>query len=83
MRLIDADALRNDWLYNGQNEKIYDTNDFLDSVDEQPTAYDVDKVCEKLGEMQIIANTYNEKVYIMAIEKAIEIVKNSERRWHR
>lgn len=49
-------------------------------ITKQPTAYDVDAVCEKLGEMQIIANTYNEMVYIMAIEKAIEIVKNSERR---
>lgn len=37
MRAIDADALRVDWLNNGQNEKIYDTNDFLDSIDVQPT----------------------------------------------
>jgi hypothetical protein len=37
MRLIDADALREEWLYNGANEYIYDTNSFLDSIDEQPT----------------------------------------------
>ena len=54
-----------------------------EQIAKQPTAYDVDEVCEKLGEMQIIANTYNERVYVMAIEKAIEIVKDSERRWHR
>lgn len=37
VRLIDANALRNEWLYNGLNEKVYSTNDFLDSIDEQPT----------------------------------------------
>jgi len=37
MRLIDADTLREDWLYNGENEPVYDTNNFLYSIDEQPT----------------------------------------------
>lgn len=37
MRLIDADELREYWLYNGLNEKIYDTNDVLESIDEQST----------------------------------------------
>lgn len=37
MRLIDADALREDWLENGQNEYVYDTNAFLESIDEAPT----------------------------------------------
>lgn len=37
MRLIDADELREYWLYNGLNEKVYDTNDVLESIDEQPT----------------------------------------------
>lgn len=36
MRLIDADALRQDWLENGQNEYVYDTNAVLDSIDAQP-----------------------------------------------
>lgn len=35
MRTIDADELREYWLYNGLNEKIYDTNDVLESIDEQ------------------------------------------------
>lgn len=35
--MIDADELREYWLHNGLNEKIYDTNDVLDSIDEQPT----------------------------------------------
>lgn len=37
MRLIDADVMREDWLENGQNEYVYDTNAVLDSIDEQPT----------------------------------------------
>ena len=37
MRLIDADAMRNDWLENGENEYVYDTNAMLDSIDAQPT----------------------------------------------
>lgn len=37
MRLINADIMRADWLENGQNEYVYDTNAILDSIDEQPT----------------------------------------------
>lgn len=37
MRLIDADAMRQEWLENGQNEYVYDTNAVLDSIDAQPT----------------------------------------------
>lgn len=37
-RYIDADALRADWLENGENEYVYDTNAFLDSIDQAPTA---------------------------------------------
>lgn len=37
MRLIDADELREYWLYSGLNENIYDTNDVLESIDEQST----------------------------------------------
>ena len=36
-RLIDADAMRQDWLENGENEYVYDTNAVLDSIDVQPT----------------------------------------------
>lgn len=36
-RLIDADALREDWLESGENEYVYDTNAFLDSLDIAPT----------------------------------------------
>ena len=37
MRLIDANALREDWLQNGENEYVYDTNSFLSSLDDAPT----------------------------------------------
>ena len=43
-RLIDADKLREDWLTKGENEYIYDTNAFLDSIDEQPTVDAVEVV---------------------------------------
>ena len=43
MRYIDADVIRDEWLHGGENEHIYDTNDFLDSIDYQPTA-DVEPV---------------------------------------
>ena len=43
-RLIYADDLRQHWLENGENEHIYDTNAFLDSIDEQPTVDAVEVV---------------------------------------
>ena len=36
-KLIDASAMRDDWLENGENEYVYDTNAVLDSIDAQPT----------------------------------------------
>ena len=42
-RYIDADIIRDEWLHGGENEHIYDTNNFLDSIDYQPTA-DVEPV---------------------------------------
>lgn len=36
-RLIDADVMRQEWLENGENEYVYDTNAILDSIDAQPT----------------------------------------------
>ena len=36
-RLIDANTMRDDWLENGENEYVYDTNAVLDSIDSQLT----------------------------------------------
>lgn len=41
-RLGDLDALRKDWLENGKNEYVYDTNAFLDSLDNAPTIIPAD-----------------------------------------
>ena len=43
-RLIDAEAMREYWLENGENEYVYDTNAVLDSIDEQPTVDAVEVV---------------------------------------
>lgn len=43
-RLIDASVMRDDWLKNGENEYIYDTNAVLDSIDSQPTVDAVEVV---------------------------------------
>ena len=43
-RLIDADVMRDDWLKNGENEYVYDTNAVLDSIDSQPTVDAVEVV---------------------------------------
>ena len=37
IRLIDANDMRKNWLENGVNEYVYDTNAVLDSIDNQPT----------------------------------------------
>ena len=43
-RLIDANAMRDDWLENGENEYVYDTNAVLDSIDSKPTVDAVEVV---------------------------------------
>ena len=43
-RLIDANAMRDDWPENGENEYVYDTNAVLDSIDSQPTVDAVEVV---------------------------------------
>lgn len=75
-RLIDADALKK------QIHCAYsDDLEILEKIDEQPTAYDPDKVVEQL-EMKIDNAefdellTSNEKdAYVDAYRRAIEIVK--------
>lgn len=54
-RYIDADKMREEWLENGENEYVYDTNSVLDSIDEQPTAdvVEVETVKAWLNEMAI------------------------------
>lgn len=81
MRLIDADKLK----------KIIhctysDDLEILEKIDEQPTAFDVDKIVEQLKALKMryfltIANTGDDdkdcayKNIANAIDKAIEIMK--------
>ena len=48
-RLIDADALRQDWLENGENDYVYDTNSFLYSLDDAHTIIPAEP-CKEKGE---------------------------------
>lgn len=75
MGLIDADALKKDLksvtLSNGT---LLNTNTVLLLLDKYPTAYDVDKVVERLEELE---KRYNSVDFAIKgiICKAIEIVK--------
>lgn len=51
------------------------TNSIIDEVEEQPTAYDIDKVVEKL-KYNIIGQLGNDEVIRIPRDKAIEIVKD-------
>lgn len=62
MRLIDADAMREEWLENGENEYVYDTNAFLDSIDAPPTIETVEvvhsewEICERENTVDTYGN---------------------------
>lgn len=95
MRLIDADLLKENilrWLKPSKPDEteMIEAADALVStmmeIDEQPTAFDVDKVVEQLKQLKMryfltIANTGNKKLDIAyenvgnALDRAIEIVK--------
>lgn len=48
MRLIDADALRISMMC-----RFDEVAELLEIIDEQPTAYDVDKVVEDIGKIEV------------------------------
>lgn len=62
-RYIDADIMREDWLENGENEYVYDTNAVLDSIDSQPTADVVEVVRCKDCIHKHELDEYEKKVY--------------------
>ena len=92
MRLIDADTLVKDlsYLYTKNHIPVdMRAKEILTTIMEQPTAYSVDKVVEKLEELKTryfltIANTGDEKSDFAyenvgnALDKAIEIVKHGD-----
>lgn len=88
MRLIDADKLKKDMLFQnilGESiQKIIER--YIHIVDSQPTAFDVEKVVKQLKDLKAmywfsIANTGDKKLDVAyenvgnALDRAIEIVK--------
>lgn len=82
MRLIDADNLN----FKGQKYNKSQMKSILDFIDNQPTAYDVNKVVEQLEKLKsqvpvnrILDNITKDKPkelgQLIAYNKAIEIVK--------
>ena len=77
MRLIDADKLIEDMRNKWDMQDLYLPIHFKELlIDEQPTAFDVDKVVEQL-EKEIKENPYQSE-YLAGLYKAIEIVKAGE-----
>ena len=87
-RLIDADKLleetRRDRDYarkNGFLDMYYERQVLIDRIKAQPTAYDVDKIVEKLEEIRVKKTCNKEKCdtkelcRICVVDDAIEIVK--------
>lgn len=87
MRLIDADELiKYIKIWEIGTSISSDQKEFIDCVNEQPTAYDADKVVEQLEELKMryfltIANTGDAdkdcayKNIANTIDKAVDIVK--------
>ncbi len=88
MRLIDADKIDFGKVFIGASDFAKDTREAAQKlIDEQPTAYDVDKVVQRLEEMrlkreeQLRACVDNDiadylRCKMSAIAEAIEIVKS-------
>lgn len=72
MRLIDSDELINilEWNKGQDRDALVSIDSLIKLVKARPTAYDVDKVAEELGEIKVIG-TYPYDV----VKEAIEIVK--------
>lgn len=74
MRLIDVDTLKKDLksvtLSNGT---LVNTNAVLHLLEEYPTAYDVDKVVEQLGERSMLSK----HIGMVPLKETVEIVKRS------
>ena len=77
MRLIDADELLE--LYDGLKGKglRIPIDVLILNIEDQPTACDIDKVVEQLGNAkdEFSGGTLQEEYYWRGINKAIEIVK--------
>lgn len=74
MRLIDADTLKDTLL---KHRYTTERNQIFRYIDEQPTAYDADKVVEQLNEKSTLSRPvgWSKSYEIVTLKDAIEIVK--------
>lgn len=97
MSLIDADRLKDtlvkhfDAYFNDKGQLMYsdhictsdDVDDLLNLIDEQPTAYDVDKLINQLERDKFIESETTlsdvHQGYNAGLSRAIEIVKRGEK----
>lgn len=78
MRLIDADKIDFNEVFVGASEFAQDTRNAAQMlIDEQPTAFNVDKVVEQLEDRSVLSRPVGwSKAYeIITLEDAIKIVK--------
>lgn len=80
MRLIDADELiKYIKIWEIGTSISSDQKEFIDCIDNQPTAFDLDKVVEQLEEERenvgFVKATTEASAYIRGINDAIKIVK--------
>ena len=85
MRPIDADAMRKEWLENGENEYVYDTNAVLDSIDQQPTI-DIPRwipVSEQLPEPDkyVLVIVYGKPAKNITLHGAVELAEYDPEGW--
>ena len=74
MRLIDADTIKDTLL---KHRYTTEHNQIFRYIDEQPTAYDADKVVEQLNEKATLSRPvgWSKSYEIVTLKDAIEIVK--------
>lgn len=80
-RLIDADELiKYIKIWEIGTSISSDQKEFIDCVNEQPTAFDVDKVVEQLENRSVLARPvgWAKSYEIIMLKDAIEIVKGCE-----
>lgn len=75
MRLIDADKLKH-VIHCAYSDDL----EILEKIDEQPTAFDVDKVVEQLEKRSTLAKPvgWTKSYEIVILNDAVEIVKGGE-----
>jgi hypothetical protein len=78
MRLIDADKIDFGKVFIGASDFAKDTREVAQKlIDEQPTAYDVDKVVKRLEDMKyVMMGNYGVRREVVSFDDLIEIVKS-------